>query len=146
MCVWQVLAVCVIHWERVRGCRSSAFLFFFWLLGVLCSLIPLHEKIQLAVHQVREMTLTQTPQSKPLQFHGTFSKSRTDPSCRNIQIHLQQKKRSHVDAHKRICMIIYTNRHNRYIRELNSVLTTTLHEIWNAACHMNSMFSKGFLS
>ncbi|XP_056606838.1 multidrug resistance-associated protein 1 [Triplophysa dalaica] len=49
--VTVVLAVCVIHWERVRGCRSSAFLFFFWLLGVLCSLIPLHEKIQLAVHQ-----------------------------------------------------------------------------------------------
>uniref|UniRef100_A0A8C2J7D8 ABC-type glutathione-S-conjugate transporter n=1 Tax=Cyprinus carpio TaxID=7962 RepID=A0A8C2J7D8_CYPCA len=37
-----VLAVCVIHWERMRGCRSSVFLFFFWLLGVVCSLIPLH--------------------------------------------------------------------------------------------------------
>ncbi|CAM4621368.1 unnamed protein product [Leuciscus chuanchicus] len=46
-----VLAVCVIHWERVRGCRSSAFLFFFWLLGVVCSLIPLHAKVQLAVEQ-----------------------------------------------------------------------------------------------
>uniref|UniRef100_A0A672NUW7 ABC-type glutathione-S-conjugate transporter n=1 Tax=Sinocyclocheilus grahami TaxID=75366 RepID=A0A672NUW7_SINGR len=41
-----VLAVCVIHWERVRGCRSSVFLFFFWLLGVVCSLIPLHAKVQ----------------------------------------------------------------------------------------------------
>uniref|UniRef100_A0A672T625 ABC-type glutathione-S-conjugate transporter n=1 Tax=Sinocyclocheilus grahami TaxID=75366 RepID=A0A672T625_SINGR len=40
LCVWQVFAVCVIHWERVRGCRSSVFLFFFWLLGVVCSLIP----------------------------------------------------------------------------------------------------------
>ncbi|XP_056122814.1 multidrug resistance-associated protein 1 [Rhinichthys klamathensis goyatoka] len=46
-----VLAVCVIHWERVRGCRSSAFLFFFWLLGVVCSLIPLHAKVQLAAEQ-----------------------------------------------------------------------------------------------
>ncbi|XP_065096312.1 multidrug resistance-associated protein 1 [Paramisgurnus dabryanus] len=46
-----VLAVCVIHWERVRGCRSSAFLFLYWLLGVVCSLIPLHSKIQLAVDQ-----------------------------------------------------------------------------------------------
>uniref|UniRef100_A0A9J8CDF7 ABC-type glutathione-S-conjugate transporter n=1 Tax=Cyprinus carpio carpio TaxID=630221 RepID=A0A9J8CDF7_CYPCA len=43
-----VLAVCMIHWERVRGCRSSVFLFFFWLLGVVCSLIPLHAKVQLA--------------------------------------------------------------------------------------------------
>uniref|UniRef100_A0A8C2GUF2 ABC-type glutathione-S-conjugate transporter n=1 Tax=Cyprinus carpio TaxID=7962 RepID=A0A8C2GUF2_CYPCA len=43
-----VLAVCVIHWERMRGCRSSVFLFFFWLLGVVCSLIPLHAKVQLA--------------------------------------------------------------------------------------------------
>uniref|UniRef100_A0A672NT55 ABC-type glutathione-S-conjugate transporter n=1 Tax=Sinocyclocheilus grahami TaxID=75366 RepID=A0A672NT55_SINGR len=31
---------------RVRGCRSSVFLFFFWLLGVVCSLIPLHAKVQ----------------------------------------------------------------------------------------------------
>ncbi|RXN09968.1 multidrug resistance-associated 1-like protein [Labeo rohita] len=46
-----VLAVCLIHWERVRGCRSSVFLFFFWLLGVVCSLIPLHTKVQLAVDQ-----------------------------------------------------------------------------------------------
>uniref|UniRef100_A0A8C1M6N8 ABC-type glutathione-S-conjugate transporter n=1 Tax=Cyprinus carpio TaxID=7962 RepID=A0A8C1M6N8_CYPCA len=46
-----VLAVCMIHWERVRGCRSSVFLFFFWLLGVVCSLIPLHAKVQLAVDQ-----------------------------------------------------------------------------------------------
>uniref|UniRef100_A0A8C1PJU4 ABC-type glutathione-S-conjugate transporter n=1 Tax=Cyprinus carpio TaxID=7962 RepID=A0A8C1PJU4_CYPCA len=46
-----VLAVCVIHWERMRGCRSSVFLFFFWLLGVVCSLIPLHAKVQLAVDQ-----------------------------------------------------------------------------------------------
>uniref|UniRef100_A0A9J8D7L8 ABC-type glutathione-S-conjugate transporter n=1 Tax=Cyprinus carpio carpio TaxID=630221 RepID=A0A9J8D7L8_CYPCA len=41
-------SVCVIHWERMRGCRSSVFLFFFWLLGVVCSLIPLHAKVQLA--------------------------------------------------------------------------------------------------
>uniref|UniRef100_A0A8C2PX42 ABC-type glutathione-S-conjugate transporter n=1 Tax=Cyprinus carpio TaxID=7962 RepID=A0A8C2PX42_CYPCA len=45
------LSVCVIHWERMRGCRSSVFLFFFWLLGVVCSLIPLHAKVQLAVDQ-----------------------------------------------------------------------------------------------
>uniref|UniRef100_A0A8C1M1U9 ABC-type glutathione-S-conjugate transporter n=1 Tax=Cyprinus carpio TaxID=7962 RepID=A0A8C1M1U9_CYPCA len=46
-----LLTVCMIHWERVRGCRSSVFLFFFWLLGVVCSLIPLHAKVQLAVDQ-----------------------------------------------------------------------------------------------
>uniref|UniRef100_A0A8C1PG59 ABC-type glutathione-S-conjugate transporter n=1 Tax=Cyprinus carpio TaxID=7962 RepID=A0A8C1PG59_CYPCA len=45
----SVLAVCVIHWERMRGCRSSVFLFFFWLLGVVCSLIPLHAKVQLGL-------------------------------------------------------------------------------------------------
>lgn len=54
--VWQVLAVCIIQWERVRGCRSSVVLFLYWLLSVLCSLIPLRAKIQLAIEQVREMT------------------------------------------------------------------------------------------
>uniref|UniRef100_A0AAR2JWE9 ABC-type glutathione-S-conjugate transporter n=1 Tax=Pygocentrus nattereri TaxID=42514 RepID=A0AAR2JWE9_PYGNA len=60
-CVCQVLAVCIIQWERVRGCRSSVVLFLYWLLGVVCSLVPLRAKIQLAVEQVREMTLTQAP-------------------------------------------------------------------------------------
>lgn len=56
----QVLAVCIIQWERMRGCRSSIFLFLFWLLAVVCSLVPLRAKIQLAVDEVREMTLTLT--------------------------------------------------------------------------------------
>uniref|UniRef100_A0A672T7S4 ABC-type glutathione-S-conjugate transporter n=1 Tax=Sinocyclocheilus grahami TaxID=75366 RepID=A0A672T7S4_SINGR len=60
--------LCVIHWERVRGCRSSVFLFFFWLLGVVCSLIPLHAKVQLAVDQVREMTTDTDPKS----FHANL--------------------------------------------------------------------------
>ncbi|XP_007248892.3 multidrug resistance-associated protein 1 [Astyanax mexicanus] len=46
-----VLAVCIIQWERVRGCRSSVVLFLYWLLGVICSLVPLRAKIQLAVEQ-----------------------------------------------------------------------------------------------
>ncbi|KAL7890686.1 hypothetical protein AOLI_G00001620 [Acnodon oligacanthus] len=46
-----VLAVCIIQWERVRGCRSSVVLFLYWLLGVVCSLVPLRAKIQLAVEQ-----------------------------------------------------------------------------------------------
>ncbi|KAK2857444.1 hypothetical protein Q7C36_005363 [Tachysurus vachellii] len=46
-----VLAVCIIQWERVRGCRSSVVLFLYWLLSVVCSLIPLRAKIQLAVEQ-----------------------------------------------------------------------------------------------
>ena len=57
----QVLAVCIIQWERIRGCRSSIFLFLFLLLAVVCSLVPLRAKIQLALEEVREMTLTQTP-------------------------------------------------------------------------------------
>ncbi|KAG9334968.1 hypothetical protein JZ751_006191, partial [Albula glossodonta] len=36
---------------RMRGCRSSIFLFLFWLLAVLCSLVPLRAKIQLAVEE-----------------------------------------------------------------------------------------------
>uniref|UniRef100_A0A8B9LI33 ABC-type glutathione-S-conjugate transporter n=1 Tax=Astyanax mexicanus TaxID=7994 RepID=A0A8B9LI33_ASTMX len=51
LCVCQVLAVCIIQWERVRGCRSSVVLFLYWLLGVICSLVPLRAKIQLAVEQ-----------------------------------------------------------------------------------------------
>lgn len=46
-----VLAVCIIQWERMRGCRSSIFLFLFWLLAVVCSLVPLRAKIQLAVEE-----------------------------------------------------------------------------------------------
>lgn len=57
-CVCQVLAVCIIQWERVRGCRSSVVLFLYWLLSVVCSLVPLRAKIQLAIEQVREMTHT----------------------------------------------------------------------------------------
>uniref|UniRef100_A0AAR2LN52 ABC-type glutathione-S-conjugate transporter n=1 Tax=Pygocentrus nattereri TaxID=42514 RepID=A0AAR2LN52_PYGNA len=47
-CLTVVLAVCIIQWERVRGCRSSVVLFLYWLLGVVCSLVPLRAKIQLA--------------------------------------------------------------------------------------------------
>ncbi|KAG7491926.1 hypothetical protein MATL_G00008620 [Megalops atlanticus] len=46
-----VLAICIIQLERMRGCRSSIFLFLFWLLAVLCSLVPLRAKIQLAVDE-----------------------------------------------------------------------------------------------
>ncbi|KAG5854427.1 multidrug resistance-associated protein 1-like [Anguilla rostrata] len=46
-----VLAICIIQLERMRGCRSSIFLFLFWLLAVLCSLVPLRAKIQLAVEE-----------------------------------------------------------------------------------------------
>uniref|UniRef100_A0A8C9WBY2 ABC-type glutathione-S-conjugate transporter n=1 Tax=Scleropages formosus TaxID=113540 RepID=A0A8C9WBY2_SCLFO len=52
---FQVLAVCIIQLERIRGCRSSVFLFLFWLLAVVCSLVPLRAKIQLAIDEVREM-------------------------------------------------------------------------------------------
>uniref|UniRef100_A0A674ECA7 ABC-type glutathione-S-conjugate transporter n=1 Tax=Salmo trutta TaxID=8032 RepID=A0A674ECA7_SALTR len=42
-----VLAICIIQLERIRGCRSSIFLFLFWVLAVVCSLVPLRAKIQL---------------------------------------------------------------------------------------------------
>uniref|UniRef100_A0AAY5EJZ7 ABC-type glutathione-S-conjugate transporter n=1 Tax=Electrophorus electricus TaxID=8005 RepID=A0AAY5EJZ7_ELEEL len=56
-----VLAMGLIQWERARGCRSSVVLFLYWLLGVLCSLVPLRANIQLAVEQVREVTHTPEP-------------------------------------------------------------------------------------
>ncbi|XP_046899863.1 multidrug resistance-associated protein 1 [Hypomesus transpacificus] len=46
-----VLAICIIQLERIRGCRSSVFLFLFWLLSVMCSLVPLRAKIQLAMEE-----------------------------------------------------------------------------------------------
>lgn len=84
MCVRQVLAVCIIQWERVRGCRSSVVLFLYWLLSVVCSLIPLRAKIQLAVEQVREMT-----HSKNLghPFHGSVLKPRKTTHSHTTTIH-----------------------------------------------------------
>nr|XP_023677559.1 multidrug resistance-associated protein 1-like [Paramormyrops kingsleyae] len=47
----MVLAISVVHLERTKGCRSSIILFIFWLLAVLCSLVPLRAKIQLAIQE-----------------------------------------------------------------------------------------------
>uniref|UniRef100_A0A665TUY4 ABC-type glutathione-S-conjugate transporter n=1 Tax=Echeneis naucrates TaxID=173247 RepID=A0A665TUY4_ECHNA len=47
-----ILALCIIQLERIRGCRSSVFLFLFWILAVVCSLVPLRAKIQLAMDEV----------------------------------------------------------------------------------------------
>ena len=52
LCV-QILALFIIQLERLRGCRSSVFLFLFWVLAVVCSLVPLRAKIQLALDEVR---------------------------------------------------------------------------------------------
>uniref|UniRef100_A0A3Q2Y780 ABC-type glutathione-S-conjugate transporter n=1 Tax=Hippocampus comes TaxID=109280 RepID=A0A3Q2Y780_HIPCM len=46
-----ILALCIIQLERIRGCRSSVFLFLFWVLAVVCSLVPLRAKIQLAIDE-----------------------------------------------------------------------------------------------
>lgn len=58
--------LCIIQLERVRGCRSSVFLFLFWVMAVVCSLVPLRAKIQLAMDEVRQRTdveqrITQSP-------------------------------------------------------------------------------------
>ncbi|XP_053533881.1 multidrug resistance-associated protein 1 isoform X4 [Ictalurus punctatus] len=42
----MVLAVCIIHLERTMGCRSSLFLFLYWTLTVICSVVPLRANIQ----------------------------------------------------------------------------------------------------
>ncbi|XP_076852199.1 multidrug resistance-associated protein 1-like isoform X2 [Brachyhypopomus gauderio] len=47
----MVLAVCVVQVERMKGCRSSPFLFLFWALAVLCSLVPLRAHIQAVAEQ-----------------------------------------------------------------------------------------------
>uniref|UniRef100_A0A8B9RPH0 ABC-type glutathione-S-conjugate transporter n=1 Tax=Astyanax mexicanus TaxID=7994 RepID=A0A8B9RPH0_ASTMX len=49
---YLVLTVCVIHLERMKGCRSSLFLFVFWTLAVVCSLVPLRANIQAVVGEV----------------------------------------------------------------------------------------------
>uniref|UniRef100_A0A4W4G2Z6 ABC-type glutathione-S-conjugate transporter n=1 Tax=Electrophorus electricus TaxID=8005 RepID=A0A4W4G2Z6_ELEEL len=48
----QVLAVCIVHVERMKGCRSSAFLFLFWALAFVCSLVPLRGHVQAIAEQV----------------------------------------------------------------------------------------------
>ncbi|XP_071760532.1 multidrug resistance-associated protein 1-like [Centroberyx gerrardi] len=42
----MILAICVIQLERMKGCRSSVLLFFFWTLTVVCSIVPLRANIQ----------------------------------------------------------------------------------------------------
>ncbi|KAI2666162.1 Multidrug resistance-associated protein 1 [Labeo rohita] len=47
----MILAVLVIHLERLRGFRSSIFLFLFWALAVICSLVPLRANIQTIIDE-----------------------------------------------------------------------------------------------
>ncbi|XP_067274892.1 multidrug resistance-associated protein 1 isoform X2 [Pseudorasbora parva] len=47
----MILAVLVIHLERLRGCRSSVFLFLFWMLAIVCSLVPLRANIQAIIDE-----------------------------------------------------------------------------------------------
>uniref|UniRef100_A0A8C1FU47 ABC-type glutathione-S-conjugate transporter n=2 Tax=Cyprinus carpio TaxID=7962 RepID=A0A8C1FU47_CYPCA len=49
--VLPILAVLVIHLERLRGFRSSIFLFLFWTLAVICSLVPLRANIQTIIDE-----------------------------------------------------------------------------------------------
>ncbi|XP_055077733.1 multidrug resistance-associated protein 1-like [Periophthalmus magnuspinnatus] len=53
-CGWQVLAVCVIQVERLKGVCSSILLFLFWLLTVLCSVVPLKVAVEQIIHQVKQ--------------------------------------------------------------------------------------------
>ncbi|KAK7929186.1 hypothetical protein WMY93_005581 [Mugilogobius chulae] len=46
-----VLAVCVIQVERLKGVSSSILLFFFWLLLVLCSIVPLKVAVEQIINQ-----------------------------------------------------------------------------------------------
>ncbi|TMS00880.1 Multidrug resistance-associated protein 6, partial [Larimichthys crocea] len=46
-----VLAVLIIHFERMKATRSSTLLFLFWTLLVLCSLVPLKNKVEQIIDQ-----------------------------------------------------------------------------------------------
>uniref|UniRef100_A0A673CCE7 ABC-type glutathione-S-conjugate transporter n=1 Tax=Sphaeramia orbicularis TaxID=375764 RepID=A0A673CCE7_9TELE len=59
-----ILALCIIQLERIRGCRSSVFLFLFWVLAVVCSLVPLRAKIQLAMDEVCSKPINQCKRGK----------------------------------------------------------------------------------
>uniref|UniRef100_A0A8C2FCZ3 ATP-binding cassette, sub-family C (CFTR/MRP), member 6a n=1 Tax=Cyprinus carpio TaxID=7962 RepID=A0A8C2FCZ3_CYPCA len=48
---WRWSILLVIHLERLRGFRSSIFLFLFWTLAVICSLVPLRANIQTIIDE-----------------------------------------------------------------------------------------------
>lgn len=50
----QLLATLLIQYERLRGVQSSGVLIIFWLLCVICAIIPFRSKILSAVAEVRE--------------------------------------------------------------------------------------------
>lgn len=49
----QLLATLLIQYERLRGVQSSGVLVIFWLLCVICAIIPFRSKILSAVAEVR---------------------------------------------------------------------------------------------
>lgn len=49
----QLLATLLIQYERLRGVQSSGVLIIFWLLCVICAIIPFRSKILSAVAEVR---------------------------------------------------------------------------------------------
>uniref|UniRef100_A0A8C2FF47 ATP-binding cassette, sub-family C (CFTR/MRP), member 6a n=1 Tax=Cyprinus carpio TaxID=7962 RepID=A0A8C2FF47_CYPCA len=48
---FSIHGLLVIHLERLRGFRSSIFLFLFWTLAVICSLVPLRANIQTIIDE-----------------------------------------------------------------------------------------------
>ncbi|XP_038632461.1 canalicular multispecific organic anion transporter 2 isoform X3 [Scyliorhinus canicula] len=49
--VTMLLATFLIQYERLRGIQSSGVLFFFWLIALLCAVIPFRSKILLAISE-----------------------------------------------------------------------------------------------
>ncbi|XP_067833665.1 ATP-binding cassette sub-family C member 3-like, partial [Heptranchias perlo] len=47
----MLLATFLIQYERLRGIQSSGILFFFWLIALLCAVIPFRSKILLALRE-----------------------------------------------------------------------------------------------
>uniref|UniRef100_A0A8C2FF25 ATP-binding cassette, sub-family C (CFTR/MRP), member 6a n=1 Tax=Cyprinus carpio TaxID=7962 RepID=A0A8C2FF25_CYPCA len=70
----QILAVLVIHLERLRGFRSSIFLFLFWTLAVICSLVPLRANIQTIIDEVCAFPVYPTINPCPVEDASFLSK------------------------------------------------------------------------
>uniref|UniRef100_A0A673H1H0 ABC-type glutathione-S-conjugate transporter n=1 Tax=Sinocyclocheilus rhinocerous TaxID=307959 RepID=A0A673H1H0_9TELE len=70
----QILAVLLIHLERLRGFRSSVFLFLFWTLAVICSLVPLRANIQAIIDEVCAFPVYPTINPCPVEDASFLSK------------------------------------------------------------------------
>uniref|UniRef100_A0A673GWW1 ABC-type glutathione-S-conjugate transporter n=1 Tax=Sinocyclocheilus rhinocerous TaxID=307959 RepID=A0A673GWW1_9TELE len=68
------MTMLLIHLERLRGFRSSVFLFLFWTLAVICSLVPLRANIQAIIDEVCAFPVYPTINPCPVEDASFLSK------------------------------------------------------------------------